>query len=320
MLHKTLQSQYPGFRYHLVYEAGFSGYTLYEYFNGEGIDIIVTPPNRIPRDNSRVKNDKMDSRKLAQYLISGLLKKVLVPTKDVQHYRLMFTILDKLKSQRKQIINQLKSILFYFNHPLSKEKWSTTLQIKLELISFPQELFNAIFYQQLEHLRVLEQHIGEMGKRIKEIANDPQYSAAIQHLDSIKGIGLLSAIRLTVFLFDRPDRFTSSERICNYVGLTPSEHSSGDKEYRGKITRIGDKQLRALLVQMAWVAVRHDGDLLMKFEDLLAKGKNKKRAIIAVTRRFLVKIYQSLKKGEPYESHLGLTVTPESLKELPQNV
>jgi transposase len=206
-------------------------------------------------------------------------------------------------------------MLFYFNHPLGGRKWSTSLQRSLELIDFPQVQFNKIFHQQLDYLKILEEHIAQTEKMIKEVADDPKYRKTIQHLDSIKGISLISAIRLTVFLFDRPDRFPSSESICSYMGLTPSEHSSGDKENRGRITRIGNKQLRALLVQMTWIAVRHDGDLLMKFEFLPDGGKNKKQAIIAVTRRFLVKIYQSLKKGEAYDPHLGLNVSPEAMKQ-----
>ena len=316
MLHKTLLTKFPGFRYHLVYEAGFSGYSLYEYFNERGIDIIVTPPNRIPKDFSKVKTDKLDSSKLAKYLASGLLKKVLVPSKDIQHYRLMFTMLDKLKSQRKQIINQFKSQLDLLDHPLKNRPWSTSLQCQLELTEFPYAQYNEVFHTHLKNLRTLEKHIAEMERTIKEVANDPKYRHIIQHLDSIKGISLLSAIRLTVFLFDRPDRFSSSESLCNYMGLTPSEHSSGEKENRGSITRIGNKQLRALLVQMTWIAVRYDGDLLMKFEELLSRGKNKKQAIIAITRRFLVKSYQSLKRGEAYEPHLGLNVSPEAKKQI----
>ena len=69
---------YPERRYHLVYEAGFSGYHLYDYFRERDIDIIVTPPNRIYTDYSKVKTDKTDSRKLAFHLSRNLLRQVVV--------------------------------------------------------------------------------------------------------------------------------------------------------------------------------------------------------------------------------------------------
>ena len=96
-LEKFLINNYPGAEYRIVYECCFSGFWIYDYFFEKGYKIIVTPTNRIYKDGSTIKTDKIDSRKLAFQLSRGLLREVVVPAKRIREYKYIFRIYNKQK-------------------------------------------------------------------------------------------------------------------------------------------------------------------------------------------------------------------------------
>src|SRR3989337_4266089 len=108
MLEKFLLSTYPGAQYKIVYECCFSGFWIYDYFSEKGYQIIVTPTNRIYKDGSTIKTDKIDSRKLAFQLSRELLREVVVPVKRVREYKYIFRIYDKQKMRQGQIVSRIK--------------------------------------------------------------------------------------------------------------------------------------------------------------------------------------------------------------------
>ena len=102
-LEKFLHLTYPGAKYKIVNECCFSGVWIYDYFSEKGYQIIVTPTNRIYKDGSTIKTDKIDSRKLAFQLSRGLLREVVVPKKNIREYKYIFRIYDKRKMRKGQI-------------------------------------------------------------------------------------------------------------------------------------------------------------------------------------------------------------------------
>ncbi|MCO6446652.1 MAG: IS110 family transposase, partial [Ignavibacterium album] len=102
----------------------------------------------------------------------------------------------------------------------------------------------------------------------------------------------------------RKDRFESSERLNHYLGLTPSERSSGDKVVRGRSGMCGNRQLRSIIIQLAWMTVRKDGALLNKFERVYKNSGCKQKAIVAVARKLMTKIYAAVRKEENYRINL----------------
>src|SRR5690606_22283763 len=112
----------------------------------------------------------------------------------------------------------------------------------------------------------VQEQIKDTEERIKEIAKDKELSEKVRRIEKINGVGIVSAVRLVVYLFDIKDRFESGERLVHYLGLTPGEHSTGEQIVRSRTGLIGNKQLRSIIIQLAWVAVRKDGNLLDKFD------------------------------------------------------
>ena len=303
-LNRFLSANYSGALCHIVYECCFAGFWIYDYFNSNGYDIIVTPTNRIYRDGSIVKTDVIDSRKLAFQHSRGLLREVKVPSVKIREYKYIFRIYDKEKMREGQILRQIKAILEQKNHPMKWEKWNKQFVEKLKTISFHDKIFNLKFSQLIKEYEYVKDQIKDSEKRIKDIAEDDQLTIKIKRLEKIKGIGIISAVRLVVYLFDRDDRFISGEKLVHYLGLTPGEKSSGEEVIRQRTGLIGNRQLRAIIMQLAWVAVRKDGSLLDKFERVYKRSGCKQKAIVAVARKLMMKVHAVIKKEEEYEINM----------------
>ncbi len=299
-LEKFLLKNYPGAEYKIVYECCFSGFWIYDYFAERGYKIIVTPTNRIYKDGSTIKTDKIDSRKLALQLSRGLLREVVVPDKRVREYKYIFRIYDKQKMRQGQILRQIKAFLEQKNHPLKWQKWNKGLLEQLKTINFEDKLFDLKFRSLLIEYEYVVSQIKDTEKIIEQIKEDQELGRRIQIIEGINGIGIISAVRMSLYLFDRKDRFESSERLNHYLGLTPSERSSGDKVVRGRSGMCGNRQLRSIIIQLAWMTVRKDGSLLNKFERVYRKSGSKQKAIVAVARKLMTKIYAAIRKEEDY--------------------
>lgn len=299
-LEKFLVHAYTDALFHIVYECCFSGFWIYDYFHQRGYDIIVTPTNRIYRDGSIVKTDKIDSRKLAFQHSRGLLREVKVPEMKIREYRSIFRIYDKEKMREGQILRQVRCILECKNHELKWEKWNKEFIEKLKLVRFQEEIFNRKFEVLIKEYEFVKEQIKDSEKRIKEIGEDEELGERIKRIEQINGIGIVSAVRLVVYLFDRKGRFESGEKVAHYVGLTPGEHSSGEEIIRSRTGLIGSRQLRSIIIQLAWVAVRKDGSLLNKFERVYKSSGCKQKAIVAVARKLMMKVHAITEKEEAY--------------------
>jgi len=304
-LEKFLVDNYKDALLHIVYECCFSGFWIYDYFNERGYKIIVTPTNRIYRDGSVVKTDKIDSRKLAFQHSRGLLREVKVPKMKIREYRSLFRIYDKEKMRLGQILRQVRSILEAKNHPLKWERWNKEMVEKLREVKFQEGIFNKKFSSLLNEYDYVKEQIRDTEKRIEEISEEEELGERIKRIEKINGIGIVSAVRLVVYLFDRKGRFESGEKLVHYVGLTPGEHSSGEAIIRSRTGLVGNKQLRSIIIQLAWVAVRKDGNLLNKFERVYKKSGSKQKAIVAVARKLMMKVYAITEKEEDYEINIA---------------
>jgi len=300
-LEKFLVDNYTDALLHIVYECCFSGFWIYDYFCVKGYDIIVTPVNRIYRDGSVVKTDKIDSRKLAFQHSRGLLREVKVPTEKVREYRSIFRIYDKEKMREGQILRQVRCILEVRNHRLKWEKWNKEFIERLKGETFQEDIFNKKFQQLIREYEYLKEQIKDTERRIKEISEEEELGEKIKRIEKINGIGNISAVRLVIFLFDMKGRFETGEKLVHYVGLTPGEHSSGETIIRSRTGLVGNKQLRSIIIQLAWVAVRKDGSLLNKFERVYRRSGSKQKAIVAVARKLMMKVYTITEKEEDYE-------------------
>lgn len=276
-------------RVEVVYEAGYFGYSLHDYLVECGARCIVTPPSLIPGEyGNKVKTDKRDSRKLSTYLSKGLLKRVYVLSETERNHRQVIRTRRQLINDRKRKQNQIKSFMAQYGLELPKEQgaWTKRFVWHLKRIRFNDRWLGKCFKQLLDAYEFTDNQVAEQTALLKELAKTDMYSERVKILTSIPGIGIISAMELLLEL-QEVERFRTAGQLAAYVGLTPSQFSSGDNVRMGHITRVGKPQLRAILIEAAWILIRKDTKARKTYERIRARAGGK-RAIVAVARRLLI--------------------------------
>lgn len=294
-------ARYRPHRIEAVYEAGCFGFTLYEQLTRAGIGCTVTPPTLVPLEyGNHVKTDRRDSHKLAYFLSKGLLKAVWVPEPEACAERQLLRRRQQLVSHRVRVQQQIKSQLCLFGLRVEQPRGPWTQRFFHQLQGLAED--NSAFGQSLQALLSLYQEQGRLIEQqdqlLKELATSARYAEPVRLLRTIPGIGRVSALSLVLELGD-VGRFGRAEQLAAYVGLTPAQYSSGQKIRMGRITRCGKSQLRALLTEVAWTAIRQDPELRAVYERLKFR-RGAKRAIVAVTRRLLLRCRRVLLDGRAY--------------------
>lgn len=300
-----LHKHYPGGEYYAAYEAGFSGFWLQEQLEELGVNCIVVNPSDIPTTNKEKnqKRDPLDSKKIARSLKNGDLVPLHIPSKQNQYDRSLVRTRDRLVRDQTRCRNRIKSFLAFYGieYPerftKSGSHWSNLFMEWLKSIKLGDEGTIALnlFIKEAEALREL---ILEANREIRKLSRKERYDENVRLLLSIPGVGILTAMSLLTELEDIK-RFKSLDHLCSYVGLVPNVHASGDNEKVGDITHRGNRQLRHMLVESSWVAIRQDPALTLKYKDLNSK-MNGNKAIIRIARKLLNRIKHVLVNKEEY--------------------
>lgn len=298
---KRLLDRYPGYRKQAVYEAGYFGFWLYDHLTDYGVDCVVTPPSLVPQEyGNHVKTDRRDSRKLAHFLAKGMLKRVWVPSPEERCQRQVIRRRRQLIGDRVRTQNRIKAELCFYgiNLPAPTGRWSKAYFENLQRLRFHSCWMQESFSRLLEEYQFLTQQIERQTKVLRELAETPKYRDRVKILRSTPGIGLISAMELLLELQD-VERFRRANQLAAYVGLTPSQYSSGDKLRMGRITAIGKNALRGTLVEVAWRLIGKDPAMREKYERIKIHAGSK-RAIIAIARMTLLRTRRMLLDRQPY--------------------
>jgi transposase len=281
-----------------AYEAGFCGFHLHRCLEAAGIKNLVVHAAGIEISNSKVKTDKRDSLKIAAHLSEGKLRSVHIPTVKQEDYRTITRLRDTFCKERSRIGNQIKSLLFLHglipadNKKKVSQKWIKGLS-KYEMlpgVRFAIEKFVDMWLEFNTKIKEIDMEIKKQA--IEDRAIDEMYQAA-------SGIGPTSA-RVLANELGNLQQFKNERQLFSYIGLTPSEHSSGEHTRQGHITKQGKPIVRKILVQVAWVAIRYDKELQIIYERIAAKS-GAKRAIVAIARRLIGRLRASFRTGEIYK-------------------
>jgi len=298
---KKLLDRYPGYRKQAVYEAGYFGFWLYDHLVGYGVDCVVTPPSLVPQEyGNYVKTDRRDSRKLAHLLAKGLLKRVWVPTPEQLYERQVIRRRKQLIGDRVRTQNRIKAELRFYGIelPTPTGQWSKGYFENLQRLRFGNRWMQESFERLLEEYEFLSGQIDRQTKVLRALAETAQYQERVKILRSTPGIGLISAMEYLLELQDIK-RFRRGNQLPAYVGLTPSQYSSGEKLRMGRITAIGKNDLRGTLVEVAWRLIAKDPAMRDKYERIKARAGSK-RAIIAIARITLLRTRRMLLDRQPY--------------------
>ena len=298
---EKLLRRYKEYHIKAGYEAGYFGYWLYDELTAYGVECIVTPPSLIPQEyGNRVKTDRRDSRKLAYLLSKELLKKIFVPTEEERYHRQVVRrrhqlICDRIRQQQR-IKSELR--LYGIDTPVIRGRWSKAYVRNLWSIRFNDRWMQESFHLLLKTYEFLDNAVNEQTMRLKKLSQTDKYRELVEILMSVPGIGVITAMEFLLELQDM-ERFSRAEQIAAYVGLTPSQYSSGDKVRMGHITKIGKPHLRAALIEASWQLIRKDEHVRDTYKRIAHRAGGK-RAIVGIARRLVLCLRRMLLDSRTY--------------------
>lgn len=270
----------------------------FDYLVDAGYDVVLSNPGRTRLiGESKKKTDAEDARKLADLLRMNMLPLSYAAPPHVRIQRQITRHRLSLVNIRVEVKNKVHAILR--RHGIQTELDDLFTQqglIFLESLDLPMcDRFELDQYIAL--IRHLSLKIDETQERIEEFADDDPYARL---LDTHPGIGHYAALMIAGEIGDIR-RFGSSKKLTSFAGLNPSVYQSGDKCYRGHISKQGSKNLRWILIQCANIAVQQDKRLKSYYlRKKLGKGHNK--AIVAVARKMLINMYVMMTYNIPFHA------------------
>lgn len=301
-------NRFSGQRVAFAYEAGPTGYGLYDRITEAGYPCLVVSPSMVPTaPGHHVKTNRLDSRKLAESLRGGQLKTIHVPSTSYRELRHLIQLRDTCVRQATATKLRIKALLLFEGIPFPEARaagqWSSVVIEQLKRLPCP----GAVRFKVDQLLATLEFSKGQVQTATKEIrrfcTEDAEIYRNLLFLISIPGIGWITASHLLARIGDWRT-MGNVRQLGAYLGLTQREESTGDEVKRGPITRIGDSRLRNKLIQGAWVAIRKDPQLAEFYQRIYEnhpKAIAPKKAIVAVARKMTMRIHAVLRHQRPYE-------------------
>lgn len=301
-----LRKRFPGCTVNAMYEAGFSGFGLYDSLVADGRGCVVTPPHTVTeRKANKQKNDRWDCRRLAKNLESNDYEACDVPDKQRREDRQIARNYAQVHNDIVRVKNRIRRLLEW--HGLDKNlppgRWTDRQYMELPEKVAAMALSDSLrlaFTTWLELLRHLREQRRILLKALAALRKNTRYKGAVQILKSAPGIGPLTAIRLVLEWGD-VSRFTRKERFASFTGLVPSDFSTGERERKGHITGQGNRGVRKWLIESAWVCIRKDPVMLEKFRRVLRSSGSKKIAIVAVARKLAIRLRALLIQQRQYQ-------------------
>jgi transposase len=307
---RTIQHRYDGQRVLCVYEAGPTGYHLYDYLKEQNQPCMIVSPSSIPKaPNQRVKTNRVDSEKLAVELRGGNLKPIRVPEESYRELRHLVNARAMYAHNRGAAKQRIKALLL-FDHlfsglPDDSENWSRrhiealrnipcTPAVRCRLDMLLTDLGNA-----------RKQTLAVLGQLKLFCAENPEIDNYRSYLQSVSGIGFITSTTVLGYI-GNPRYLRNVRELGAFVGLVPCEHSTGDTINRGSITHLGNRTVRMLLIEAAWAAIRQDAELNQFYHRIKQRNHPKVaagKAIVAVARKLTARIYCVLKEQRNYQIH-----------------
>lgn len=309
-LRKALKRMGPKQALFCCYEAGPCGYALHRRLSGEGYCCMVVAPSMIPKaPGDRVKNDRRDAMKLARLFRSGDLVPVWVPDEETEAMRDLIRAREDAKKAERAARQQLSKFLLRHERCFpGRASWSAKHLEWILRQKFEQRAQQLTLEDYLHTVHDATERVSRLDKAIEEQVRSWSRAPLVKALQAFRGIRLLTAAGVAAEIGDFR-RFGKAPQFMSFLGLTPSESSSGDDVRRFCITRTGNTHVRRFLVESSWayrfkpglsyelrkrnegvcpevrrIACKAQKRLHERYVRLSAKGKPKQKVVTAVAR------------------------------------
>ena len=290
-----------------VYEAGPCGYWLYRYLMNKGYVCWVVAPSLIPKKaGDRVKTDRRDAMQLARLMRSGDLTPVYVPAVDDEAIR-------DLSRAREDTLRDLKAAklrlkAFLLRHDIrytGRANWSPAHLRWLSEVVCPTPAQHIVFQEYVQTVTEQTERLQRLEHELHEQVKTWRFAPVVEALQALRGVQFTVAVTTVAELGDLT-RFENPRQLMNYLGLTPSEYSSGGRRQQGGITKTGNNHARRALVEGAWayrypakvsrhlqlrleklptaiqaISWKAQVRLCKRYRQLMAKGKHANQVVVA---------------------------------------
>ena len=236
-----------------AYEAGPCGYVLHRYLTEKGLDCRVVAPSLIPKKpGDRVKTDRRDAIEIARHLRLGDLTKVYIPSVEDEAIRDVSRARDATRVTLKAAKLRLKS--FLLRHGLNyvgRADWNDAHRRYLAKVVCPTPAQQIVFQEAVRAVDEQVERLARLEKELLELAPKWRLYPVVEAFQALRGVQWLVALTVAAELGDLT-RFDNPRQLAAFVGLTPSEHTSGEKRRQGGITKTGNGRARRVLIEGAW--------------------------------------------------------------------
>lgn len=248
---KALKDLSPRSKLKVAYEAGPTGFGMYEKLKSAGFECFVVAPSRVP-SQGRSKTDAEDAMRLARFLRSGDLVGIYVPDTQVEGLRAVTRAREDALRAQQRARGQLRQ--FLIREGLRWQGKSTWTKAHLDWIRAQKFNHPAKAVVRDDYLREVEAvaaRISRLTENVEAVAAISPLAPIITALQALRGVQLLTAATIAAEVGDF-HRFAKAKQFMSYLGLVPREASSGEREWRGSITKAGNSHLRRVLGEAAW--------------------------------------------------------------------
>jgi transposase len=242
-----------GAKLSFCYEAGPCGYGLHRQLLDLGQVCQVVAPSLIPKKpGDRVKTDRRDSLNLARLHRAGELTAVWVPDGAQEALRDLTRAREDMKHIQLQAKQRLLGFLLRHGKRFEgKDNWTQAHFRWFEEVKFGQPVQQIVFQEYVDSVQAITRRIAALDEQMESAARDSVFWPVIEGLMALRGVGLITATTIVAEIGDLR-RFANAPQLMAYLGVVPSEHSSGESKVHGSITKTGNGHVRRVLVEAAW--------------------------------------------------------------------
>jgi len=308
-----------------VYEAGPCGYALHRHLRRKGFACVVVAPSMIPKcSGDRIKTDRRDAVMLARLYRAGELTAVFVPGPEDEAIRDLSRAREDAMIAHKRARQQLGALLLRQNirYP-GKRAWTLAHQRWMAHVKMPMPVQQIVFQEYLNAVDEAHQRVERMTDQIRLSTESWRMAPVASALQALRGVSLIAATSILAELGDLT-RFENPRQLMAFVGLVPSQYSSGPRQRLGHITKTGNSHARRMLVEAAWayrfparisrglrdrqenqaqktceIAWKAQVRLCSKYRRLVVKGKLKQVITTAIARELLGFIWAITQEVKP---------------------